>query len=76
MFDNNKNVNIIREKYREFIYDSYSINEDDKYIYLSFKYIISGLCSFEHKLNICKKNYNFSKVLLGRRIWVIKKLMP
>ncbi len=62
MFDNNKNVNIIREKYREFIYDSYSINEDDKYIYLSFRYIISGLCSFEHKLNICKKNYIKEKI--------------
>ena len=64
MIDNSKKYKELREKYPNFIYDSYKIEEDNENIYITFKFEIEGLTTFNPSLTIFnptltikKKNY-------------------
>jgi len=57
MIDNSKKYKELREKYPNFIYDSYKIEEDNENIYITFKFEIEGLTTFNPTLIIKKKNY-------------------
>ena len=57
MIDNSKKYKELREQYPNFIYDSYTIDEDDENIYIRFKFEIEGLTTFTPTLTIKKKNY-------------------
>lgn len=57
MIDNSSKFIEFREKYKEFIYEDYSLQEDNDYIYLSFKFTIPDLKSFSPNIKIKKKNY-------------------
>ena len=57
MLDNNERVDEIRNKYNEFIYKNYLIEEDNDYIYLKYKFIITNLCEFNPVIKIKKKSY-------------------
>ena len=57
MIDNSKKYKELREKYPNFIYDSYKIEEDNENIYITFKFEIEGLTTFNPSLTIKKKNY-------------------
>ena len=57
MIDNSKKYKELREKYPNFIYDSYKIEEDNENIYITFKFEIEGLTTFNPTLTIKKKNY-------------------
>jgi hypothetical protein len=48
-----------RKQYVEFYYNSYSINEDEKVIYIEYEFEIQKLTKFNPKLKIMKKNLNF-----------------
>ena len=48
-----------RKQYVEFYYNSYSINEDEKAIYIEYEFEIPKLTKFNPKLKIMKKNLNF-----------------
>jgi len=51
-----------REIYKEFHFNSYSIKEDDKIIYLEYEFQIPGLTKFNPKLKIPKKRLNFKNI--------------
>lgn len=51
-----------RQKYKEFHYNSYSIKEDKKNIYIEYKFEIPGLTTFNPKLRIEKKELPFKKL--------------
>ena len=64
MIDNSKKYKELREKYPNFIYDSYNIEEDNENIYITFKFEIEGLTTFNPALTIKKKNYiKYRKIL-------------
>ncbi len=50
----NSKFDDFREKYTKFIYEDYVIDEDEKKIYLTFKFEITSLEKFEHKIIIDK----------------------
>ena len=54
-----KDFNDLRNKYKEFIYKSYNIAEDDKTIRIRYKFEIPNLAVFEPKIEIEKRNINF-----------------
>lgn len=55
--DNNTRVNELRNKYTEFRYQSYTIDEDDSNIYLQYNFEITNLCKFNPTIIIKKKSY-------------------
>ena len=55
--DNNTRVQALRNKYNEFIYKSYDIDEDNDNIYLKYYFEITDLCNFNPTITIKKKNY-------------------
>ena len=57
MIDNSKKYKELSEKYPNFLYDSYKIEEDNENIYITFKFEIEGLTTFNPTLTIKKKNY-------------------
>lgn len=57
MIDNSLKFVELREKYKEFIFEDYSVNEDDNYIYLNFKFSIPNLKDFSPNIKIKKKDY-------------------
>jgi len=60
--DKSQQFNEYREKYKEFYYNSYSINEDDEAIYLEYEFEIPGLTKFTPKLSILKKEMQFKSL--------------
>ena len=59
--------NELRSKYPEFIYDSYTINDDENNINIIYKFEIPSLCIFNPQIIINKstiKNNNIDKKLL------------
>ena len=60
--DKSQQFNEYREKYKEFYYNSYSINEDDEAIYLEYEFEITGLTKFMPKLSILKKEMQFKSL--------------
>lgn len=60
--DKSQQFNEYREKYKEFYYNSYSINEDDEAIYLEYEFEIPGLTKFTPKLSILKKEMKFKSL--------------
>lgn len=60
--DKSQQFNEYREKYKEFYYNSYSINEDDEAIYLEYEFEIPGLTKFTTKLSILKKEMQFKSL--------------
>ena len=55
--DNNTRVQALRNKYNEFIYKSYDIDEDNDNIYLKYYFEITDLCNFNPIITIKKKKY-------------------
>lgn len=62
IIDNSQKFNEYRNKYNEFHYKSYKIDEDDKNIYISFEFEIKGLTSFKPHMQIAKKNFKFKSI--------------
>lgn len=54
--------NGFREKYKEFIYKSYSIEELDNKIIIKYCFEIPNLSMFEPKIEILKKNIKFENI--------------
>lgn len=46
----------LREMYKEFIYDSYYLHEDDNNLIITYNFLIPGLMNFHPKLKIPKKD--------------------
>ena len=57
MIDNSFKFIELREKYKEFIFEDYSLSEDNDYIYLEFKFSIPNLKKFTPNIKIKKKDY-------------------
>ncbi len=55
--DNSKKVIELRSKYPNFIYNSFSLKEDNEYIYLDYNFVIEGLTEFKPSIVIAKKDY-------------------
>jgi hypothetical protein len=58
----------MRDKYSEFIYDSYNVNEDSHCYKLQYKFVIPKLCEFNPTIEIEKdylKNNNINKEFLN-----------
>ena len=51
-----------RKTYKEFYYNSYSIEEDNETIYIQYEFEIAGLTKFEPKIKILKKQLNFKEI--------------
>lgn len=51
-----------RNEYKEFYYNSFSLIEDEKAIYLEYDFEILGLTKFTPKIRIPKKNINFKNI--------------
>ncbi len=60
--DKHLEFNEYREKYPEFLYNSFNLSEDEEAIYLEFEFEIKGLTKFNPKLKILKKNFNIKKL--------------
>lgn len=57
MIDNSLKFIELREKYKEFTFEDYSLSEDNDYIYLEFKFSIPNLKIFTPNIKIKKKDY-------------------
>ena len=51
-----------REDYKNFYYNSYSINEDNDAIYIEFEFEIENLTKFNPKLKILKKDFKLKDI--------------
>ena len=60
--DNSKKFLDYREEYKEFHFNQYTISEDDDGIYLEFEFEIPGLTTFNPKMKILKKSFNFKSI--------------
>ena len=49
----------VRQKYPNFVYHTYKIEEDEQNIYLIYHFEIEGLTSFHPVLTILKKNFRW-----------------
>lgn len=54
--------NQYRENYKQFYYNGYSINENDKEIHIEYEFEIPGLTKFNPQLKILKKNLIFKNI--------------
>lgn len=57
MIDQSDTVKELRKKYPEFIYENYTIEEDETTIYLKFHFCIPNLSTFQPCMKIMKKDY-------------------
>lgn len=62
MMDNSIKFKNLREKYKEFIYEDYEINENENEIYIEFKFEIVGLTKFNPRIKILKKEINMKNI--------------
>ena len=60
--DNSLKYENYRKKYKEFLYNDYTLTEDDEAVYLEFDFEIPGLSCFSPKLKILKKNMKFKSI--------------
>ena len=60
--DKSKEFEKYRETYQEFWYNSYSVSEDEKAIYLEYEFEIPNLMKFHPKLQIDKKDLQLKKL--------------
>ena len=60
--DNSSKFNELRNKYKEFYYNSYSLSEDKNAIYLKYEFEIPNLTTFEPTIKILKKNMNLKSI--------------
>lgn len=60
--DNSLKFEQYRKEYKEFIYNSYSLTEDEEAIYLQYDFQIPKLTSFSPKLRILKKKMKFKSI--------------
>ena len=56
------NFEILREKYPNFIYNSYKIYEIKDKICIEFEFEIENLAKFNPKIEILKKEFNFKDI--------------
>ena len=54
--------NILREKYKEFIYKDFEIREENNNIIIKYFFEIPGLTKFEPIITIEKRNINFNSI--------------
>ena len=52
----------LREKYPNFIYSSYSIQDEGDKIVIGFEFEIENLAKFNPHIEILKKNFNFKPI--------------
>lgn len=52
----------LREKYPNFLYNSYKIYEDNEKIYIEFEFEIENLSKFNPKIEILKKNFSIKNI--------------
>lgn len=66
MINNNEKFIELREKYKTFIYESFTVinSKEDNEIKIKFKFTIEGLTSFEPEVRINKKNFNIDDNLI------------
>lgn len=57
-----KEFNRYRQDYKEFLYNDYSIKEDEDAIYIEYDFEITNLTKFSPKLKILKKGMNFKSI--------------
>ena len=62
MVEKSKQFEQYRKKYKEFLYNSYNINEDKDAIYLEYEFEIQGLTKFNHNIRILKKDFKFKSI--------------
>ena len=60
--DNSLEFKKFREKYNELHYKSFSLSEDNENINISFDFEITGLCSFNPKIKMAKKNFKLKNI--------------
>lgn len=60
--DNYLKFKDLREKYKEFIYDDYEIKENEKEIYIEYKFEIPSLAKFTPTIKILKKDMDTKKI--------------
>ena len=60
--DKNEKFKEYRQKYTEFYYNSYSIEEDNEAVYLKYEFEIEGLTKFNPELKIIKKDLKFKDI--------------
>ena len=60
--DNNLKFKELRQKYKEFYYNNYFIEEDNEAIYLKYEFEIKGLTKFNPELKILKKDLKFKEI--------------
>ncbi len=53
---------VLREKYPKFLYNNYSIFEENNKICIEFEFEIEGLTTFNPRLEILKKDLNFKDI--------------
>jgi len=51
-----------RKEYKDFCFNSYSINEDKEEIYIEYEFEIPNLVKFNPNLRILKKEMNFKDI--------------
>ena len=64
MLDNFDKFNEFREKYSTFIYDGFSVENNEEEIVLKYKFIIENLTTFEPEVKIIKRNLNIDDKLV------------
>ena len=55
-------INILRNTYPKFIYESYEIKEQDDKIIIKYLFEIPGLTTFEPIIEILKKDFKFKNI--------------
>lgn len=57
-----KKFDELRNEYKEFVYKSYNVVENESVITIEYYFEIPGLSTFKPKIEIEKKNINFKSV--------------
>ena len=52
----------LREKYQEFVFENYSVNENENEIFLEYEFQITGCAKFRPTIRILKKNINMKNL--------------
>ncbi len=60
--DNSLQFNQYRKEYEEFLFNSYTVRDDDKAIYLEYEFEIPKLTKFNPNIKILKKNLSFKNI--------------
>ena len=56
------NINDLKNKYPEFVYNSYTLREDEEKIYLEYEFLIPNLTTFKPKITILKKDLKWQSI--------------